>query len=229
MKKIKFSSELAYIVSIIVLAFSVAMLTSADFGISMIVAPAYILSQKLTFLTFGQAEYVIQAIMFIVLCFIIRKFKWTYFFAFITCLIYGAVLDLWRLIPIFNQSVITPDKIPLYLRIIFFVLGELLTAFSIALCFKTYLPPQVYDFAVKAITSRYNLKVSIVKYSVDVFFLILAIALSFIFFGRLVGVSFGTIILVLTNGFFIGLFNKLLDKAFEFKPSLIKLSKYFED
>lgn len=71
------------------------MLTAANFGISMIVAPAYILSLKTGFLTFGQAEYVLQAGLFIVFCLVMRKFKAVYLSSFVTCLIYGAVLDLW--------------------------------------------------------------------------------------------------------------------------------------
>ena len=58
-KKIRISSELTYLIATVILAFSVAMITITDFGVSMIVAPAYILSQKLGFLTFGQSEYVI--------------------------------------------------------------------------------------------------------------------------------------------------------------------------
>ena len=68
------------------------MLTAADFGISMIVAPAYLLSLKLNFLTFGQAEYVIQAGLFIILCIVLKRFKFIYLFSFATCLIYGAVI-----------------------------------------------------------------------------------------------------------------------------------------
>ena len=66
MKKLRFSSELAYLIAIIMLAFSVCLATAADFGVSMIVAPAYILSMKFTFLTFGQWEYVTQGILFII-------------------------------------------------------------------------------------------------------------------------------------------------------------------
>ena len=56
MKKIKIYSEIIYLLSIIIISFSVAMLSAVDFGISMIVAPAYILSEKLgfTFLTIIQ-------------------------------------------------------------------------------------------------------------------------------------------------------------------------------
>lgn len=74
-KKICISSELAYILAIILLALAVAILTSANFGISMIVAPAYLLSLKIGVITFGQAEYIIQAGVFIMLCLVLKKFR----------------------------------------------------------------------------------------------------------------------------------------------------------
>ena len=183
MKKIKFSAEICYLCAIIVLAFSVAMLTAADFGISMIVAPAYLLSLKTGFLTFGQAEYVIQAGLFIVLCLVLRKFKFVYAISFVTCLIYGAVLDLWRLIPFFNPSVTAPGSMNMPLRIFMFVAGVLLTAFSIALFFKTYLYPQVYDFFVKAVSTKYGIKISIFKTIFDLTCLAVSLIMTFCFFG----------------------------------------------
>ena len=78
MPKLKIHSETLYFAAIVLLAFSVAMLTAANFGISMIVAPAYILSLKTGFLTFGQAEHVLQAGLFIVFCLVMRKFKAVY-------------------------------------------------------------------------------------------------------------------------------------------------------
>ena len=73
--KIRVHSEMIYLLAIFLLALAVAMLTAADFGISMIVAPAYLLSLKTGFLTFGQAEYVIQAGVFVLLCLILRNFR----------------------------------------------------------------------------------------------------------------------------------------------------------
>ena len=80
--KIKLSSEATYVAAIILLSFAVAILSAADFGISMIVAPAYLLSLKTGVLTFGQAEYVIQAGLVVVLCVILRKFRFVYLFSF---------------------------------------------------------------------------------------------------------------------------------------------------
>ena len=105
-KRLHIPSEIIYVLAVVILAFSVCLATAADFGVSMIVAPAYILSIKFPVLTFGQWEWVTQAILFVIFCIIMRRFHWAYLVSFFTCLFYGAVLDLWRLIPIFNPTFI---------------------------------------------------------------------------------------------------------------------------
>lgn len=227
-KKIKISSEIAYIFAIVALAFSVAMITITDFGVSMIVAPAYILSQKLGFLTFGQSEYIIQGLMFVVFCILMKKVKLIYFSSFLSGIVYGAVLDLWRLIPIFNQNVTTANDLQIVTRIVFFVIGMVLTSFTIAVFFKTYLYPQVYDFFVKGITEHFNLNRAKFKTCFDLTFLVVATAMSLILFRSFVGVNFGTLIMAVLNGSIIGFFSKFLDKHFEFVPTFKKLANYFE-
>lgn len=60
-KKVTLHSETVYLFAILILSFAVAMVSAADFGVSMIVAPAYILSLAVDALTFGQSEYILQA------------------------------------------------------------------------------------------------------------------------------------------------------------------------
>lgn len=227
-KKICISSELAYILAIILLALAVAILTSANFGISMIVAPAYLLSLKIGAITFGQAEYIIQAGVFIVLCLVLKKFRPIYLMSFVTCLIYGAVLDLWRLIPCFNTTVTEPGSMALQFRIPMFIIGVLLTSFSVALFFKTYLYPQVYDFFVKAVSLKYGIKVSVFKTCVDLTLLIMSTIMTLCFFGKFVGLNWGTLVMATLNGTIIGFFSKQLDRFFEFRPIFKKFSSYFE-
>lgn len=227
MKKLRLPSEIAYILAIVLLALAVAILTSADFGISMIVAPAYLLSQKTGGLSFGQAEYVLQAALFVVLCVVLKNFRFTYLTAFVTCLIYGAVLDLWRLIPVFDTTVTPPESIDLAVRIIMFVGGILLTSFAVALFFKTYLYPQVNDFFVKAVTERYGLKVSLFKTIFDLVYLAASVIMSFAFFGKFVGISWGTLVMAAVNGTIIGFFSKLIDKIFVIEPIFKKFSSFF--
>jgi uncharacterized membrane protein YczE len=194
----------------------------------MIVAPAYIVSLKVSFLSFGQAEYVVQGILFIVFCILMKKFKGVYLFSFLTAIFYGAVLDLWRLIvPHFNPNITPSGSLPLYIRIIYFAIGMVLTSLSVALFFKTYFYPQVYDFFVKGVSAKYSLNRTKFKMCFDATFLLISIALTFILFKRLNGVGIGTIILTCCNGMLIGFFDKTLDKFFEFKPRFSNLAQKF--
>ena len=227
MPKLKIHSETLYFAAIVLLAFSVAMLTAANFGISMIVAPAYILSLKTGFLTFGQAEYVLQAGLFIVFCLVMRKFKAVYLSSFVTCLIYGAVLDLWRRLPIFNPNVTVPGSMPMPLRIVMFVFGILLTSLSIACFFKTYLYPQVYDFFVKGVSAKFHIKRSFFKTCFDLSCLAVGSAMTLLFFGKFVGISFGTLFMALINGTVIGFFGKILDKVLDVTPFFPKFTAHF--
>ncbi len=229
MKKIKISSELNYILAILILSLSVAMISCTDFGLSMIVAPAYILSQKLTFLTFGQSEYAVQGVLIVLFCILMRRVKPIYFTSFGTGLIYGAVLDLWRwVIPHFNPEITPPGSLPFPLRAVYFVVGMLMTSFSIAMFFRTYFYPQVYDFFVKGVSARYGLDRNKFKICYDASFLAISCAMSLILFRRFVGVGVGTLIMTACNGLLIGAFGKFLDRFFVFEPRFPKFSRYFD-
>ncbi len=219
MKQIRLPAEICYLLSILILSFAVAMVAAAGFGVSMIVAPAYILSLKVPFLTFGQSEYIVQALLFIVFCLLMGRVKLVYFSSFLTCLVYGAVLDLWRLeIPLLNPAVTAPGSMAMPQRIVLFACGMLLTAFSVALFYRTYLYPQVYDFFVKGVSARFSLDRTKFKITFDVCSLLAAAALSLLFFGKFNGIGVGTLIMTALNGLLIGAFGKALDRFFTFPP-----------
>lgn len=228
MKKITLHSELIYILATLILSFSSAMQTAANLGISMIIAPAYIVSQKLTFLTFGQSEYLVQGLVFIAFCVLMKGFKPVYLVSFGTALFYGAALDMWRtVIPAFNQSVTVPGSMPMPARIAMLGSGMIITATAVALFFHTYLYPQVYDFFVREVSKRYKKDRTKFKIAFDTSCLVVAVALSLLFFGKLVGVGVGTVIMTLLNGRLIGFFDKKLDKYCTVKPIFSKVEKAF--
>lgn len=84
MKKRVFYTELAYLFGLILLSLGAALMTFSDFGVSMVVAPAYLLHLKLSeiipFFSFGMAEYTLQAVILVVMMSIIRRVKFSYFF-----------------------------------------------------------------------------------------------------------------------------------------------------
>ena len=229
MKPRAFPSEICYLVSIVLLSFAVAMVAAAGFGVSMVVAPAYVLSLKVPFLTFGQSEYVVQALLFAVFCLLMRRVKLVYFSSFLTCLIYGAVLDLWRAeVPMLNPAVTPPGSMRMPVRIVLFACGMLLTAFSVALFYRTYLYPQVYDFFVKGVSLRYGLNMTKFKIASDVCSLAVAVVLTLIFFRRFNGIGVGTLIMTALNGLLIGAFGKGIDRLFVFRPLLPAFAKMFD-
>lgn len=72
MKKVERSSELLWVFGIIFVALGVAICSKADLGVSMIAAPAFVVSEALSnywsLLTVGVTEYVIQGIILVALC-----------------------------------------------------------------------------------------------------------------------------------------------------------------
>lgn len=227
--KIRLYSEGIYVFSLLLLSFSVAMVAAADFGVSMIVAPAYILSQKLQILTFGQCEYVIQGLLFIVFCLLMKKVKLVYFSSFITCIIYGAMLDAWRsIIPVFNPAITSPGSMAEPLRIFFFIAGMVLTSLSIALVYRIYLYPQVYDFFVKGISQRFHKDRTRFKMIFDGTCLLVSVGMTLLLFRGFVGIGVGTIIMTCLNGLLIGRFDKLLEAKFEFVPAAKRFADHFD-
>ena len=213
-----FYCELAYLAGIVVLALGTACMEKADFGMSMIVAPAYIIylkvSQSLEFFTFGMSEYIFQLFLLIVLSAIMRKFKKMYILSFVTTIIYGAVLDaLMKIIGMF------PYEGKMW-QMVFYVAGMVICATGVALLFRAHYPPESYELLVKEISDKYKLSLSKVKTVYDCSSCVLAIALSLAFFGDFVGVKWGTIICALVNGWLIGKIGVRLDKRFEFKKKI---------
>lgn len=89
-----FSTELAYVFGIVFVARGVVLMEKADFGVSMVVAPAYLLYRWLSpvwsFVTFGMAEYCLQAVLLLAMCLLLR-FRVSYLFSFVTAVVYGLV------------------------------------------------------------------------------------------------------------------------------------------
>jgi len=213
-----FYSELAYVIGIIVLAFGTALLEKADFGMSMIVAPAYLLHLKISpyipFFSFGVAEYVFQGFLLVLLSIVLRKIKFLFFLSFVTAFIYGNILNLF----ISLISFIPFEGI--VFQIVFFVLGAIICSFGVSLLFHTYFPPEAYELVVKEFSQKYNTNIGKTKTIYDFCSCALAVVLSLCFFGGFVGIGVGTFICAIVNGWLIGKFSNLLDKYFNFKDAL---------
>ena len=221
-----FPTELAYILGLVLIALGAAFMEKANFGMSMIVAPAYLLhlkvSQTYSFFTFGMAEYTLQGVLLILMILLVRRFKLSYLFSFVTAVIYGFILDgfILAISGIQNPGVA--------LRIVFYLLGMVFGALGVSLEFHTYIAPEVYELFVKEISAKYDKNIHKVKTVYDVASCMVGVIFSFTFFGLWVfeGVKWGTIVCALINGALIGICTKTFENHFEFKDAF-DLRKYF--
>ncbi|HWS42405.1 MAG TPA: DUF6198 family protein [Pseudoflavonifractor sp.] len=220
MEKKKFYTELAYVLGLAALALGTAFMEGADFGVSMVVAPAYLvylkLSQALPFFTFGMAEYTLQAVLLVVLMAVLRRFRFSYLFSFVTAVLYGLVLD---------GAMAAVAGIPhgdLAPRLALYGSGLLLCAAGVSLLFHTYIAPEVYELFVKEVSARYGIDIHAFKTGYDCVSCLAAIFLSFAFFGlwHFEGVKLGTVVCALINGWVIGRCSHFLEKHWEFQDGL---------
>lgn len=213
-----FFCEAAYFVGIIVLALGTALMERANFGMSMVVAPAYLIhlkvSQVLPFFSFGMSEYVFQGFLLCVLSLVMRKGKKSYLLSFVTAFVYGLILD-----AVMAAVALLPFEGPWW-QIVFYIVGMIVCAIGVALLFHTYFPPEAYELFVKELAEKYHMTISKTKTIYDCCSCMLGVVLSLCFFGTLVGVQWGTIVCAIVNGWLIGRISRFLENKFVFKDAL---------
>lgn len=212
-------AEIAYILGIILCPLGICLTAKSGFGVSMVVAPAYVVfhkgSQIFSWFTFGKSEYFLQGLLLILLGIIVRRFKWKYFLSFITAFLYGSVLDGWFMVLGLAEYTV------MWQRVGACALGLLITALSIAFFLRTYLPQAAYEMFVKDIVDHFGFTVTKVKWIFDFTALISAIILMLTllneFAFNIIGIN--TIITTFINAPLIGFFGKMLDKNYSFESA----------
>lgn len=226
MKKITVSTELAYVLALIALAIGAALMTKAELGITMILAPSFVIYENLeaylpSWFEQGTLEYIWEGLLLLTMMLIVRRAKWSYLFAFVTAVIFGYMLDgcnaLAESLPVSTAW-----------NYAYFVLGVIVCSVGVALVFRTYISPLVHELLLKEIASKFNVPGHRVKMVYDIFCCSLAIIMSLCFSGGLSkAIGWGTVVCALVNGFLIGRISKLFDRWFEWKDSL-PLRRFFD-
>ena len=236
MKKIRKSSELLWVFGILFVAIGVSICSKADLGVSMIAAPAFVLSEILSahlpFFTVGVTEYIFQGLLLVLLCVTIRRFNWRYLLAFALAILYGYTLDLF----IFILRDVQFNYV--WLRWVMLIVGDIIIAFGIACFFRTYMPLQVYELFVSEFSKKFNFKLSRVKWIFDISLLAVSLGLAFaLFFGRdtfdikefgyssFHNLGLGTLVTTAINSPLISAALKIVDKTFDPTPRFPELEK----
>ncbi|MCF0237271.1 MAG: hypothetical protein HUK24_01620 [Sphaerochaetaceae bacterium] len=224
--KRKFPSELSYFLGLTILALGVVFMEKSDFGVSMIVAPAYLLFRWLnphwSFFTFGMAEYCLQGTILTLMAIVLRRFSLSWLFSFVTALIYGFILD--TLLALFS---FLPTEY-LWQQGLYYVIGSLIGPLGVALMFHTYIPAEVYELFVKTVALETKGNIGKVKTIYDLCSCTIAIVMSFLIFGlwKFEGVKWGTLLCATFNGYLVGTLSSYFDRTFEF-VDILPFRKYF--
>ena len=225
MKKITKMNETAWLLGVLCCAFGVALATKANFGLSMIAAPPYIIhlffKNIFPWYTQGTSEYIWQGVLLVILCVIVRRFKVKYLLTFASGVIFGIVLDGFLCLLGGGGAYET-----LFARLVAFVLSEIITAFAIACYFRTDMPLPVYELVVSEISKCYKIGINKVKQTNDIIMLILSVLFALLLNHSFAGIGIGTVVITLINASLIALMGKLLDRYFEFSPRFPKLIEH---
>lgn len=224
MKKPILYTEVAYVIGVVLLSMGNSLSAYADFGVSMVVAPAYILHlalvDTLPWFSFGVAEYTVQALIIFALIILTRRAKMRYFISFCTTLLYGVALDI-------GMRLIAWLPVLLWVRVVAYLLALLLCSAGVAILFTPYFPPGLYEVLVQEIVDRWRLKLGVVKTVYDLCSLLVAVAMSLLIFGTFRGIGVGTVVSACVNGTLIHLFGKIYNRLFTMKDAF-PLRNFFE-
>lgn len=205
-------SVVLWVIGMLLCPLGVALCAVGGFGVSMIEAPVYVLylklSQLLPWFTFGMAEYLLQAIVLLLLALLTRFWRWSWLLSFGTAVLYGLILDFWRL---FTGTEVYDA---LWLRIVCTAAGLLLNTFSVACYFRTFMPLEVWELFVKTYSERKGRSITKVKWIYDVSSLSLGILMMLLFFGRIdfTAIGVGTVAATITNAPVIAFFGRCIDR-----------------
>lgn len=237
---IKKSSELNWLLGLILVALGTAICEKANLGISMIAAPAFIIHERISMITkalpIAIIEYMVQLFILLLTCAICKKFNWRYIFSFLTAIIYGLLLNMWVLA---FESVAFNE---LWLRWIMFFVGNTSVCAGVALFFRTYMPHEAYELIITEITKTYKFKPTNVKWIYDICSLAVSMILALSLFGDATTfewgkiyeqsyhfIGLGTIIAAFVSAPIIQAIGKLFDLIFGTEPLIKPLHKFLEE
>ena len=224
MKKPVFYSELAYVVGVLLLAFATSLMERGGLGMSIAVAPAYIVHLKLSeiwsFFSFGLAEYLLQGLVLTLTLIVVGRVRISWVLSFGTTILYGLALD---------GFMALTEGIPsaLWVRIPLYIIGFVFCVTAVGFMLHSYLPPSAYDLYAKLVTAKTGRSFSFIKTTYDVASLTLAVVLSLWFFGEIRGLGIGTVGGALLGGVSIRCAMALQDRLFEFRDRF-SARRFFE-
>ena len=209
MKVVQWIKRIAlYLIGLFIIGLGVNVSLKSDLGVSTNNALPLVISKKLPFLSLGNwVTVVFCAFVLLQLILLLKDFKWYYVFQVVASLFFGLFVDLGEIVLAFLPS---PE---LYiLRILYSLIAVLLIALGIMIYLECEVMSLPAEGVAVALSKKTKLSVPTCKLIFDVFSTLLAVIFSFIFFGTLVGVREGTVMIAIGVGPVMKLLSKVLKK-----------------
>ena len=215
--KLQKCGELAFVPGVLLLSLATVLMSKAGFGLSMVVAPAYVLADWVKVIPTGTMCYIYQGLLVIATSLLCGKFKISYLITFVSAVCFGVFVDVFGAV----LSFIAANA--LWQRIVLFAVAIPINSLAIALLLHSYLPPQAPELFVREISSRFGLKMYKTKYVYDLASCAASIVLGLVLLGRVAHVGVGTVVYAFINAPLIGLFGGWLERIADFEPRWLKL------
>lgn len=214
MKKEKINRVIIYIVGMLILALGLTLNTKTNMGVSPIISVAYCVS-TLTKYNVGDLTLVwyILFVLIEMICHICLK---RYKIIVVDLMQIPLSIVFTRFMNLFSN--IIPNMTDLPVRVIYLLLAVFLTGTGIGLTLNMRLIPNPGDGIVQAISDCTGKPISTIKNILDAVCVIITIAISLLFTGKIIGIGFGTIFAVIFVGRVVALFHRF------FQDRIIKLA-----
>lgn len=208
---------LYFVLGVAINSFGVAFITKSALGTSQISSVPYVLSLRFPSVSFGMTTFLVNLLFILIQVLLLKKdFQPVQLLQIAVNVLFSALIDVSMTLLSFFQ----PEAF--WLRILSLLAGCVILAVGISIEVAPDVLVVPGEGAVRAISRTTGMKFGSAKIYFDVSLIVIASALSLLFFGRLNGVGLGTVVSALTVGKFVNIVNRyfpLIRKIRDLAPS----------
>ena len=188
---------------ILINSFGIVLITKGAMGTSQISSIPYVLSLQVPSISFGMFSFIMNMVYIVLQALLLRKqFKPFQLLQIVVNVVFSASIDVFMAM----LSFYAPQQ--LFTRVLSAITGCIVLAFGISVEVAPDLIMVPGEGIVAAISKVSGRRFGSVKVAFDVTLILIAAALSWVFFGDLVGVGVGTLLSAVSVGQFVNLINR---------------------
>ena len=195
---------LIYFLGLIILCVGVVLNTKTNLGVAAINAIPYVVSKSTSF-SLGSCVFVLYLV-FIAMQFLINKKV-----DFLTVLQLPVSLLFGRMVDIVNIHILKFEAQSIFSGLAMLIIAILLVSLGTTLVVSQNLVPNAPDGMVNALGNLFDKPFGYIKVRFDIICVGLALIVSYLMTGRIVGIGLGTLVSMLMTGNFCSFFKKLLN------------------